>query len=78
MITITDNRDHTVKQFKDIDEFDYFMCKNNLYMKIPDVMKYGHVLRAVRINDPKVIIYMEDDYPVESVDLSIIIKSPKE
>lgn len=39
MITITDNRDHTVKQFKDIDEFDYFMCKNNLYMKIPDVMK---------------------------------------
>ncbi|MBO7697320.1 MAG: hypothetical protein J6T10_32195 [Methanobrevibacter sp.] len=78
MITITDNRDHTVKQFKDIDEFDYFMCKDNLYMKIPDVMKYGHVLRAVRINDPKVIIYMEDDYPVEPVDLSIIIKSPKE
>lgn len=77
MITITDNRDHSVKQFKDIDEFDYFMCKDNLYMKIPDVMKYGHVLRAVRINDPKVIIYMEDDYPVEPVDLSIIIKSPK-
>ena len=41
-------------------------------------MKYGHVVRAVRINDPKVIIYMEDDYPVEPVDLSIIIKNPKE
>lgn len=78
MITITDSRDHSAKQFKDINEFDYFMCADNLYMKIPDVMKYGHVVRAVRINNPRVIIYMEDDYPVEPVDLSITIKNPKE
>ena len=78
MITITDNRDHSAKQFKDINEFDYFMCKDNLYMKIPDVMNYGRCVRAVRINNPKNMIYLEDDYPVEPVDLSIIINNPKE
>lgn len=78
MITITDNRDHSTKQFKDIDEFDYFMCKDNLYMKIPDSMNHGRCVRAVRINNPKNMIYIDDNYPVEPVDLSIIIKDLKE
>lgn len=76
MVTINDDRSHSCKKFKDIPEYEYFMCNENLYMKIPDVMKYGHVVRAVRINNPRVIIYMEDDYPVEPVDLYITINNP--
>ena len=78
MITINDNREHNTKQFKDIREFDCFMCKDNLYMKVPDVQKYGNIVRAVRLSKPRMIIYIEDDYPVEPVDLYITINNPKE
>lgn len=78
MITINDNRAHSIKLFKDIQEFDYFMCRDNLYMKIPDVQKYGSIVRAVRINNTKTMIYIEDNYPVEPVDLYITINNPKE
>ena len=78
MVTINDNREHNTKQFKDIQEFDYFMCKDNLYMKIPDVQKYGSIVRAVRINNPRNMIYLDDDYLVEPVDLFITINNPKE
>lgn len=80
MVTINDNRSHSCKKFEDIPEYEYFMCNENLYIKIPTVMIDCGSARlyknAIRINHSKTLIFIEDYYLVEPVDLYITINNP--